>query len=115
MNLTGRAVYQKGQERKSRGKARPATATERRHWDRVRALGCIIGGFFCQGRTTIHHCGTRRGGRKDHMKVIPLCWEHHLGATGIDGKRMSFAEWQKQFGTEEEHLARVATLLTPPL
>jgi Recombination enhancement, RecA-dependent nuclease len=112
VNLTGRPVAPKGQNRKSRGKARPASAAERRHWARVRAIGCIIGNLLCQGRTTIHHCGTRRGGRKDHMKVIPLCWEHHLGGTGIDGKRMSFAEWQEKFGTEEEHLATVALRLS---
>ncbi len=114
MNLTGRPVTPKNQPRKSRGKARPPNTEERRHWDRVLTIGCIIADNHCRGRTTIHHCGTRRGGRKNHMKVIPLCWEHHLGVKGIDGKRMSFAEWQEMFGTEAEHLAIVARLISGP-
>lgn len=114
MNLTGRPVYAKGQKRRSRGKARAANANELAHWERVAALPCIAGPCGCNynGRpVTLHHCGTRRGGRKNHMKVIPLCWEHHLGHKGVDGKRMSFAEWQKEFGTEEILLTRVTRRL----
>lgn len=110
MNLTGRPVYQKGQKRKSRAAARAPNAAERRHWDALLKLGCILAGriahegFECQGRVTIHHCGTGGGGRKDHLKVLPLCWEHHLGAKGIDGKRMSKRQWQETYGTEDELL-----------
>lgn len=111
MNLTGRPVYQKGQKRASG--ARPPTAAEKRHWDAVLKLGCIIGGE-CSGRVTIHHCGTGGGGRKDHKKVIPLCWGHHLGADGIDGKRMSKREWQERHGTEAELIARVERLVGMP-
>ena len=70
----------------------------------VRVLGCIVGPFGCnyQGRdTTLHHCGTGAGGRKDHMKVIPLCHGHHLGKEGIDGKSMSKRAWQEKWATEE--------------
>lgn len=113
MNLTGRPVYQKGQRRRSRGKARPANAEERRHWEKVRALGCLLehtvfeGGFECEGPIAIHHCFTGAGGRKDHMKVIPLCHEHHQGAKGIDGQRMSKKKWQEKYGTEAVLLKRV--------
>lgn len=120
MNLTGRPVYQKGTKQKRRAVARPPNAAERKHWDKLIKLGCVLHthvnneGFECQGRITIHHCGTGAGGRKDHMRVIPLCMEHHLGAKGIDGKRMSRREWQERYGSEEELLARAAKGLVAP-
>lgn len=111
MNLTGQPPYQKGTKpRRSRGKARPSNAEELRHWERVRTLGCIVGPIGCNFRNlplTRHHCGTGAGGRKDHMKVIGLCWEHHLGREGVDGKRMSKKKWQEKYGTEEVLLKRV--------
>lgn len=108
MNLTKRPPYQKGMKRKSRGKARPPTAIERRHWARVRALGCIVGPIGCKGYISIHHCGTGAGGRKNHKKVIPLCLDmHHIGPEGIDGKRMSKRKWQEKYGTETILLTRV--------
>lgn len=108
MNLTGRAVYQKGTKRKSRGVARRPNAEEKRHWAKVAALGCVVGPAGCKGRVSIHHCGTGAGGRKDHMKVIGLCLEmHHTGPEGIDGKRMSKRAWQAKYGTEAVLLTRV--------
>lgn len=111
MNLTGRPVYQKGEKRRSRSKARPPNAEEKKHWDRVLALGICIVGCGCRGRLTIHHCGTGAGGRKDHMKVIPLCYEHHQGAEGIDGKRMSKRAWQEKYNTEGYYLKKLDALL----
>lgn len=70
--------------------------------DLVANLGCIVKG--CGSPTTIHHCGTYMGGGRDHMRVIPLCWPHHLGPEGIDGKRMSKRQWQAKYGTELELL-----------
>ena len=70
--------------------------------------GCIVAGSTpCEGRITIHHCGTGAGGRKDHKKVIPLCWGHHQGPQGIDGKRMSKRAWQEIYGSEEKLLKRL--------
>lgn len=115
MNLTGRPVYQKGTKRKSPAKARPSNKAELEHWERVKKLACIVGPEGCNYRglpVTRHHCGTGGGGRKNHMKVIPLCWEHHLGAKGIDGKRMSKRDWQLEYGQEDILLLRVARRLT---
>lgn len=109
MNLTGRPVTPKGAKRKLRLCKQP-NAEEKKHMARVGALPCIVGPLGCLYRglpSTIHHCGTRRGGRKNHFKVIPLCWEHHLGKKGVDGKKMSFAEWQSEFGTEDALLKKV--------
>lgn len=110
MNLTGRPPYKKGTSRKSRAVARVPNAEEKKHWERVRKLPCIVGPSGCnyQGLpVTRHHCGTGAGGRKDHLKVIPLCWEHHLGADGVDGKRISKREWQLRHGQEDILLLRV--------
>ena len=110
MNLCNRPVYQKGQNLKK--KSNDPTAADRRHWDKVAKLGCIVGGN-CSGRITIHHCGCGGGGRKDHKKVIGLCVHHHLGDEGINSLtgKMSRRLWEDRFGTEEELLARVAERL----
>jgi Recombination enhancement, RecA-dependent nuclease len=113
MNLTGRPVYIKGGRRQGK---KVATALIRRYWKAVVAVGCIVKGLTpCEGRITIHHCGTGAGGRKDHKKVIPLCWGHHLGSQGIDGKRMSKREWQHSYGTELVLLKRLERLLALPI
>ncbi len=115
MNLCGRPPYQKGLKQPlSRGKARPPTKQEREYWERVRALGCIVGPLGCQGRITIHHCGTGAGGRKNHMKVIPLCEDmHHTGPDGVDGRHhgMSKKRWQEKYGSEDSLMQMVDRLL----
>lgn len=82
---------------------KPATASEKEHMRRVAELGCIV----CGNEATIHHCGTYMGGGRDHMRVIPLCWYHHQGPEGIDGKRMGKRVWESKYGTEESLLEEV--------
>ena len=107
MNLTGRPVYQKGRSRRDR-RSREPNAEELRRWDRVRALGCMAKG--CSHRhPEIHHCKTGAGGRKDHTLVIGLCHLHHRGRQGIH--TLSRRVWEPRYGSEQEHLARVARLL----
>lgn len=105
MNLTGRPVYQKGQRLKKR--INNPTKQDRIYWEVVRSLGCIVGPIGCYGRITIHHCGTGMGRQKDHKKIAGLCWGHHLGPQGIDGKCLSKRDWQVKYGTEEQLLMRV--------
>lgn len=45
------------------------------------------------------------------MKVLPLCWRHHLGPEGIDGKKMGKRVWEEKYGTEEHLLAKVRATL----
>lgn len=91
---------------------KPPTADQKRRYIAIADLGCIVGpSVFCAGRITIHHCFTGGGGRKDHDKTIPLCWEHHMGAQGIDGQRFSKRGWQAIYGTETELLEKVNGLL----
>lgn len=93
-------------------KARPANTAERRRWSAIIDLGCIVGpSLHCQGRMTIHHCGTGSGGRKNHMDVICLCWGHHQGREGIDGQVMSKRQWQEKYGTEIGLMVKTQELL----
>lgn len=88
---------------------RNATKSEKIWMDRVAQLGCII--ESCNGLATLHHCGTYMGGGRDHKRVIPICWQHHLGKEGIDGKHLSKRQWEAKYGTEEELLEKVNLLL----
>lgn len=93
-------------------KAKAPTAAQRRRWGIIAELGCVVAGSSpCEGRVTIHHCGTGAGGRKDHDKVVGLCWGHHLGRQGIDGQHMSKRQWQEKYGTETILLKRTKQLL----
>jgi hypothetical protein len=79
------------------------TKLEKIHMSKVAELGCII----CGAEATIHHCGTYMGGGRNHMRVLPLCWAHHLGPEGIDGKRMSKRQWETKYRSEEMLLEQV--------
>jgi hypothetical protein len=108
MNLTGQTVYQKTER-----SDRPPNAAEKRYWNRVLKLGCIIKPVGCKGRTTLHHTGTGAGGRKNHMLVLPLCWEHHLGDDGINSLtgKISRREWEEKHGTETVLLEKLRSKL----
>lgn len=92
--------------------SKAANKAERAHMSRVAALGCIVKG--CYAPATIHHCGTYMGGGRRHDRVIPLCWAHHLGPDGIDGKRISKREWQERYGSERALLEQVDAMLNAP-
>lgn len=106
MNLTQQPVYQKQPKSKH---PRKYNAEEKAHCEKVRALPCIISNHECDGRTTLHHTGTGAGGRKNHMRVLPLCIVHHLGDRGIDSLTgaMSRREWEQTYGTEKELLEKL--------
>lgn len=110
MNLTGTPIFQKGLSRK---KSKAPTAADRVYWERVRELGCMAGPVGCYGNIEIHHCGTGAGGRKNHRAVAGLCFLHHRGPDGIDGREYGMCKrvWQKTHGSETELLAKVNKLL----
>lgn len=85
--------------------SKPPTATQKRRFERVASLGCVI----CGGIAEVHHCNTGAGGRKDHDKVIGLCVEHHRGSVGIH--TLSRRTWQKMYGTEHLFLNQVSRQL----
>lgn len=56
---------------------------------RVRALGCVVcwhlyGKDFRVGPCSLHHPESDRDELSEWM-VIPICYEHHQGVTGIHG------------------------------
>lgn len=83
------------------------TAAERRHMERVRALGCLI----CHRPAAIHHV-RRHGEPRDHLRVLPLCPTHHQhGGHGV-AIHAGREEWERVYGTEEELLDLVDELLS---
>lgn len=66
---------------------RSATADEKAYMDRVAALGCAVCVHMGLGDTPacLHHPRFDQGGsqRSSHYLVLPLCPEHHQGASGI--------------------------------
>lgn len=63
---------------------------------RLRQLPCIVGTVTGQGCPceTLHHVGDAED--RDDMNQVPLCEEHHQGATGVHGlHRREFARRYK--------------------
>ena len=86
-------------------KKKNATAAEKRHMDRVAALGCIacILDGYEDTPACIHHIDRCR----DHMRVLPLCpWHHQDGPPGsaIHASRPRFVA---NYDTEENLLLLV--------
>jgi hypothetical protein len=77
--------------------------------DRVASLGCAVNN--CYQPATIHHCFTGMGRRKNHTETIGLCWQHHLGQEGIQGKKISKRAWESKYGTEEALLEKTSRML----
>lgn len=58
-----------------------------RHMGRVAGIGCIICHHMGLGETpaVVHHLEEETGAaqRQDDFLTIPLCPEHHVGASGV--------------------------------
>jgi hypothetical protein len=58
---------------------------KKKEYAKIAAIGCIL----CHYRgvydtpAELHHI--RNGGKRENAPVIPLCPEHHRGATGVHG------------------------------
>lgn len=66
------------------------TKDERQHKDRLAAMGCMVCrrlfGITDSPVTLHHQRGGRVGwGKGDYRTLIPLCWEHHQGDSGVHG------------------------------
>ena len=90
-----------------------ATKKESDHMNSVASLGCIA----CQiidipdSPACIHHV-REHSGRRDHMKVLPLCYEHHQGGIFDVAIHKSKKRFEATFGTQEELLEMVDKLLS---
>lgn len=80
---------------------------------RVAALGCILCRHLHLGETPalVHHLRTGQGKmRASHYDTMPLCPEHHIGATGVHS--MGRAQFAALHGVSElELLAMTKALL----
>lgn len=60
---------------------------ERLHMGRVAEIGCILCQHLGYGATpaNVHHIreGAGMGQRSPHYLTVPLCPEHHQGASGV--------------------------------
>lgn len=65
------------------------SAATRRHMSRVAAVGCILCRHLGYGETpaALHHVREGQGmsQRAADVLVVPLCPEHHQGASGFHG------------------------------
>lgn len=90
------------------------TKAEKQYMDRVARIGCILCRRLDFGETPaeLHHprTGTGAGRRASHFDVIPVCYEHHRGNTGIHG--MGRKAFERHYGvTEMELLDEVKKIL----
>ena len=89
------------------------TKDEKRHLNDVAELGCAVCRRMGYAGTPaeIHHkrAGTGAGRRSSHYDAIPLCPEHHRGATGLHG--LGTKGFPKHWGFDEEDLLQDTRLL----
>lgn len=87
-----------------------------RHMGRVAALGCILCRHLNWGETPaqVHHIREEQGAaqRASDFLTVPLCPEHHTGATGIHGLRARGFERRYKL-SELDLLAMTLELLEP--
>ena len=82
------------------------TLKEKKHMSAVAELGCAVCRRMGYEGTPaeLHHprAGTGAGRRASNMSVIPLCPEHHRGATGLHG--LGTKGFPKHWGYDEADL-----------
>jgi hypothetical protein len=59
---------------------KPPTAAEKRYMALVASCGCLV----CGEPASVHHCrdGIGLSARAGNYLTVPLCYEHHQGASG---------------------------------
>jgi len=84
------------------------TLKEKKHMSAVSELGCAVCRRMGYEGTPaeLHHPRRLAGGwgRSSHMSVIPLCPEHHRGATGLHG--LGTKGFVKHYGYDEADLLK---------
>jgi len=94
-------------------KGRGASADEKKHMSRVRALGCIacanVGIETPEEYTLIHHIdGKTKPGA--HYLVLPLCEPHH-SRYNLEGFHNNPTQWQAKHGSQYALLSQVKEML----
>jgi RecA-dependent nuclease len=91
-------------------------SAEQRHMARVAALGCILCRHLGYGETPaqVHHVreGQGVGQRANDFLTVPLCMEHHTGASGVHG--LGTRGFERRYKLDElDLLALTLELLEP--
>jgi len=87
-----------------------ATAAQKLYMARVAAEGCAV----CRRMghpdvpCLIHHVREGRLGKRNHDNVLGLCWEHHVGKTGVHS--LSREDFEQRYGISEQDLAEQTRL-----
>lgn len=93
------------------------TKDEKKHLDLLSQLGCVVCSRLGYGATPaeIHHPrkGTGLALRASHYDAIPLCVEHHRGATGVHG--LGTKGFAKRYGFDESDLLETTKILLEKL
>ena len=86
------------------------TKEQRKQYDRMARLGCIIchinGNYGVPAE--IHHV-RRFGGKRENAKCIPLCPEHHRGNTGVHG--FGVKRFEREYGVSCQELIELTEKL----
>lgn len=84
-----------------------ATKAEKKHFDNVARLGCILCRTIYGIKDTpaeLHHI-RRFGGKRENSPVIPLCPEHHRGDSGVHG--LGHKGFESRYGIDEQTLLQI--------
>ena len=82
------------------------TNKERNHKKRLSQMGCLICrklfGDHEPSEVQLHHLRSGGWGKGDYETLIPLCYEHHLGDTGIHG--LGTKAFEREYGVTQQEL-----------
>ena len=83
-----------------------ASSIETKHYKKVAALGCClcyqIHGPHDPGPVELHHLRTGGWGKGNYKTVMPLCYFHHRGKTGVHG--LGTKEFERYYGISQQAL-----------
>lgn len=91
----------------------PGGKAEQEHKDALASLGCVLCrrlyGPHAPGPVELHHLRTGGWGKGDYTTLIPLCREHHQGASGVHG--LGTKGFVKRYGITQADLLMDALAL----
>ena len=100
---------------KATSKRKATTKQERVHMSAQAESGCILCRYLGYGDTPaeIHHLrhGMGAGQRNSNLMTIPLCPEHHRGATGFHG--LGRRAFEREYGVTELELLDMSKKQNP--
>lgn len=80
------------------------TKAEKAHKSAVAELGCMLCKRLGLGETPaeLHHLRTGGWGKGDYTTLIPICYEHHRGNTGIH--ELGTKAFERHYGVTQQEL-----------